>query len=83
MEKKLKIKKKKQKFKKEIENIEVFYESFTFSCFICAFNRGPTKPIFCSKVAQKGKICSRLLEPQKFAPNAKSCRAPQVTQALW
>ena len=24
-----------------------------------------SKPIFCSKVAQKGKICSRLLEPQK------------------
>ena len=22
---------------------------------------------------QKGKICSRLLEPQKVAPNAKSC----------
>ena len=29
-----------------------------------------SKPIFCSKVAQKGKICSRLplfLEPPKFA----------------
>ena len=26
-----------------------------------------SKPIFCSKVAQKGKICSRLLEPQKVA----------------
>ena len=25
-------------------------------------------PIFCSKVAQKGKICSRLLEPQKVVP---------------
>ena len=32
-----------------------------------------SKPIFCSKVAQKGKIFSRLLEPQKVAPNAKSC----------
>ena len=32
-----------------------------------------SKPIFCSKVVQKGKICSRLLEPQKAAPNAKSC----------
>ena len=31
------------------------------------------KSIFCSKVAQKGKICSKLLEPQKVAPNAKSC----------
>ena len=29
--------------------------------------------IFCSKVAQKGTICSRLLEPQKVAANAKSC----------
>ena len=32
-----------------------------------------SKPINCSKVAQKGKLCSRLLEPQKVAPNAKSC----------
>jgi len=32
-----------------------------------------SKPIFCSKDAQKGKICSRLLELQKIAPNAKSC----------
>ena len=31
------------------------------------------KPIFCSNVAQKGKTCSRLLEPQKIAPNAKRC----------
>ena len=50
-------------------------KSLTFSRMICALNRGATKPIFCSKVAQKGKICSRLLEPQKFAPNAKSCGA--------
>ena len=48
-------------------------KSLTFSCLICALNRGATKPIFCSKVAQKGKICSRLLEPQKVAPNVKSC----------
>ena len=48
-------------------------KSLTFSCLICALNRGATKPIFCSKVAQKGKICSRLLEPQKVAPKAKSC----------
>ena len=32
-----------------------------------------SKPIFCSNVAQKGKISSRLLEPQKVSPNAKSC----------
>ena len=48
-------------------------KSLTFSCLICALN------LFCSKIAQKGKICSRLLEPQKFAPSAKkllkSCRA--------
>ena len=31
------------------------------------------KPIFCSKVAQQGKTCSRLLELQKVALNAKSC----------
>ena len=48
-------------------------KSLTFSCWICALNRGATKPIFCSKVAQKGKICSRLLEPQNVAPKAKSC----------
>ena len=30
-------------------------------------------PIFCSSIAQKGKICSRLLEPQKVGPNAKRC----------
>ena len=32
-----------------------------------------SKPIFCSKVAQRGKTCSRLLEPQKVAPSDKSC----------
>ena len=31
------------------------------------------KFIFCSKIALKGKTCSRLLKPQKVAPNAKSC----------
>ena len=50
-------------------------KSLTFSCLIRTLNQGATKTIFCSKVAQKGKICSMLLEPQKFAPNAKSCRA--------
>ena len=30
-------------------------KSLTFSCLICALNRGATKPIFCSKVAQTGK----------------------------
>ena len=32
-----------------------------------------SKPIFCSKIALKGKSCSRLLKQQKVAPNAKSC----------
>ena len=32
-----------------------------------------SKPIFCSKIALKGKTCSRFLKPQKVAPNAKSC----------
>ena len=35
-----------------------------------------SKAIFCSKVAQKGKICSRLLEPQKLL------QTPKVTQKL-
>ena len=34
-----------------------------------------SKPILCSDVAQNGRICSRLSEPHKVAPNAKSCRA--------
>ena len=52
-------------------------KSLTYSCLICALN------LFCSKIAQKGKICSRLLEPQKYAPSAKkllkSCRAQSGT----
>ena len=32
-----------------------------------------SKPIICSNIALKGKTCSRLLKPQKVAPNAKSC----------
>ena len=31
-----------------------------------------SEPIFCSKVAQKGKICPRLLEPQKVAEKLPS-----------
>ena len=33
-----------------------------------------SKPIFCSKITQKSKTCSWLLEPQKVAPNAKCCK---------
>ena len=41
-------------------------KSLTFSCLICALNRGATKPIFCSKVAQKGKTSTkpRVIVPQ-------------------
>ena len=50
----------------KFKRLEVFYEIVDFFVLdMCS------KPIFCSKVAQKGKICSRLLEPQKVAPNAK------------
>ena len=41
-----------------------------------------TKPIFCSKIPQKGKSCSRLLEPQNVAPNAKSCSKVTETELL-
>ena len=48
--------------------IEVFHEIVDFFALdMCS------KPIFCSKIALKGKTCSRLLKPQKVAPNAKSC----------
>ena len=46
----------------KILKIEVFYEIVDFFWLdMCS------KPIFCSKVAQKGKICSGLLEPRKVA----------------
>lgn len=32
-----------------------------------------SKPIFAQKLLKKGKNCQRLLEPQKVAPNTKSC----------
>ena len=32
-----------------------------------------SKPTFSSKVPQKGKACSRLLEPLNVAPNEKRC----------
>ena len=42
-----------------------------------------SKPIFCSKVAQKGKICSRLLEPQKVVPKGLStCTSLNELQQL-
>ena len=41
-------------------------KSLAFSCLI-------RKHIFCSKVSQRGKSYSTLLEPQEVASNAKSC----------
>ena len=38
-----------------------------------------SKPIFCSKVAQKGKICSRLLEPQKVVRKAYPLVRPSLS----
>ena len=50
------------------KKIEVSYEIVdVFKLDKCS------KPTFCSKVAQKGKICLRLLELQKVVPNTKSC----------
>ena len=52
----------------EIRMSEVFHEIVDFFVLdMCS------KPIFCSKIALKGKTCSRLLKPQNVAPNAKSC----------
>ena len=61
-------------YKKLKKKNEVFYEIVDFFVFdMCS------KPIFCSKVAQKGKICSWLLEPQKGCSKRlkllKRCRA--------
>ena len=58
----------KEFFKKVKKKIEVSYEIVdVFKLDKCS------KPTFCSKVAQKGKICLRLLELQKVVPNTKSC----------
>ena len=50
-----KIQKKFKKIKKEIKNVEVFYEIVDFFVLDMCFTPWATKPIFCSKVAQKGK----------------------------
>ena len=53
---------------KKFAKLEVFYEIVDFFVFdMCS------KPIFCSKIAEKGKSCSRLLKPQKIVPNSESC----------
>ena len=38
-----------------------------------------SKPIICLKVAQKGKTCSRLLEPQKIAPTVAEHNRDSLT----
>ena len=53
---------------KNIVYSEVFYEIVDF--FVLDVG---SKPTFCSKITQKRKTCSWLLEPQKVAPNAKCC----------
>ena len=53
---------------KKIVYSEVFYEIVDF--FVLDVG---SKPTFCSKITQKRKTCSWLLEPQKVAPNAKCC----------
>ena len=63
-------------------------KSLTFSCWICALNRGATKPIFCSKVAQKGKILLEVARTAKICskrqklPSSIGKGLSQVTQAL-
>ena len=42
-------------------------KSFTFLCFICVLTL-----YFAQKLFRKIKNCSRLLEPEKVAPNVKS-----------
>ena len=50
-----KIQKNLKKFKKKLKTLRFSMKSLTFSCLICALNHGATKPIFCSKVAQRGR----------------------------
>ena len=58
-------------------------KSLTFSCLICALNReGPLNLYFAQKLLRKAKFYSRLLEPQKFAPNDKSCRTLFVLETM-
>ena len=56
-----------QKVNKQFMKTEVFYEIFdSFVLYMCS------KLIFCSKIVEKGENSSRLLQPQKITPNAKS-----------
>ena len=52
-------------------------KSLTFSCLICALNRGATKPIFCSKVAQKGKTSTK---PSVIVPQSGSSKITVLGQ---
>ena len=42
-----------------------------------------SKPIFCSNVAQKSKICSRLLELQKVAQKMPSTIGKGLSASCW
>lgn len=54
-------------------NFKSFYEMVNFFVLdMCS------EILFCSKAARKGETCSRFLESQKVASNAKSC--PKVAE---
>ena len=64
--------KKIKKTKKEIKNSEVFYEIVDFFVFdICFKPWGHETYILLKSCSERQS--PRLLEPQKFAPNTKSC----------
>ena len=64
--------KKTKKTKKEIKNSEVFYEIVDFFVFdICFKPWGHETYILLKSCSERQS--PRLLEPQKFAPNTKSC----------
>ena len=52
-----------------------FFEMVSFFTLDKYFN-----PIFCSRIAQKSKNCSKLLKPQEVAPNTKSLNFSKVAK---
>ena len=51
-----------------IDRSNFYRKSLTSSCLICVLSLKVAK-----KIAQKGKNCLRLSEPQEVSPNAKRC----------
>ena len=51
-----------------IDRSNFFWKSLTLSCLMCVLSLKVAK-----KIAQKGKNCLRLSEPQEVSPNAKRC----------